>query len=482
VLPALLLLTLLSACSFHRAQIAQARPVLSAASDAFTYSLNVAVGKDGSHHLVFSEAPERQYGHLVYAYQKLGETPRQWVIAPAEPHHGYDSPDVAVTDSGKVFLLWHESDHSANQAWTCWGSFSPQDTTPPACHRLGNIPTNTVEPLVLAADGETVYAVYTVSDSGHHNLRASQIYPTVDSDPYADLITGDEHTFYGIPVIQVGTDRRLHIAETYTVSTGSPAVTIYHGQYIQYTAGVGLSTTTALDEDAAHSLTNPALTLVRDADAGDTAFYAFGIKPIPFDGSESCAVKVYRRNPDGVTVDSFSPLDPAKAWFLPGAPALAASNASSVTLFFTAMNSDTAGKSDLFSVSADEDSAAATNLTNSDVTESRPLAAEAFQPDQDGSGLILSSPVVFFRRMWTNGHYSDALFYDQATSLGQGQVRVAYDGPDTNTSTQMDLAVNGDSVFAAWVDYASPTDLRLVPWITYNADQIFLPAVVKSNP
>jgi hypothetical protein len=136
----------------------------------------VTVGADGMKHFLWSEhytTAEVTAYYLVYTHSMTGEVEGRTIIEGEDQSEKYSAPDIAVTDGGEVYIVWH-ADLGDGIHKDCFSKLAPL-----ACIYLqegANYSTAQSRPRVVAYE-DIVFAVFDQVIVGNNVLYYRQLKP-----------------------------------------------------------------------------------------------------------------------------------------------------------------------------------------------------------------------------------------------------------------------------------------------------------------
>jgi hypothetical protein len=434
-----------------------------------THQVAIAVGPDGAKHLLWTDSSIAENFRLIYEKTYNGEasTVRQTFIPPAggsgDPMPMYLFPDIAVTDDGDVYIVWHHHAVDGN-SYDCWNNISADgEVDDNACHQL-NISTNSSaagRPKVIAYEN-VIYAVYEGIDD---NLYYRQLNPLNDSFGKVSVAGGSsENPSLAVSTYLDGTETRyiLHVSWS-NHDLGASSVSVYNSNYLSTgdMANEQMSADPGPRSDAVIRAVddfNRLFFVARREGISDVLSVAYCVLPVcsSFNGTDTI-------------------LDPAENWNLTGTPDMAWEIGTTVRITFLASNDTTTAtttKPEIFTVAysaGDDGPNATTRITTNDEEEYDPRIAGAY---------------FWYVLAWRNrgdggGTLRDFYIYDNSKET----VRQLYESPDDVFYGLFDIAYRvGDTdmdMGGIFLDYDSDTGFWTYPWVVMNSEAYYLPMIIR---
>lgn len=195
--------------------------------DAGSYQADIAVGSDGTKYVVWADCVYGTACGLKLAIGKLADIQDFQVIGIGEVlgEYSYESPDIAVDNAGKVYLVYRAEPYSiaeinrsaaAGDAKFCYTIIDPANPGEPACNPLNDTSYPIKDLPYVAANGPHVFAVYEVKTEitpmDWNALRYRQLDPGGKASGWVNPEGGNPTGRHIQPALAVNRSGRLYVA------------------------------------------------------------------------------------------------------------------------------------------------------------------------------------------------------------------------------------------------------------------------------
>lgn len=440
-------------------------------TDYETINVEIEVGPDGTKYMAWTECNASSHCIIAITWTKTGKMATRFVlpVGGSNPSLSYFDPDLAVTDSGSVYLVWTQR-AAGEDPEDCWAMFNPAAPgTSITCQPLNTTAflNRGISPLV-AAGGNTVYAVYGVRMATTENNKRGLRYRRLShaSTPREGWVNedgvSDAHTHHSYPALAVSGSGELYVSWIeYSINRTEEPFDRYH--FACMIGGVPTRTSAALP--GVNVGIHPVVVIAPDQEDVAVAYTANqGSNVMVLAYTTGCAY----RNLDLI-------LPGGEGWVITSHPTLSYTGSDSDTrnlsVAFAGRNSTVTGDSEIWvkevDFTNDPDPA---RVTDNDWDDVLPLMA----PIYEEGGLNYSYVLTW--RVGTPMGFGDIYLLKPLISAPQK----IFDG--VSEYSQVDLASDGGIwVGGIWISNRDTLASRRIAWATFNDWEFYIPELKKEH-
>lgn len=458
---------LLTACLEETPKTLHRNLMLSSSSTSTAEDVDIEVGRDGTKFVAWSECDAAHYCTIYLTWTKTGAFQTVLSIPPGGggPTESSRGPALAVTDSGLVYLVWSQSIPAGDRL--CYAVIDPSSPGAVSCQPL-NTTTRapSIDPPVVAAGGNTVYAVYAVTLMGSdlpagQGLRYRRLNnPSASAEGWINAGGEDDtDTVHYNPAIAVSVTGKLFAAwfERKLDPGADP------NRFYRFACAAGTSVVypgpVMINEGSPQI--HLAIEIAPDRNTVLTAFVA-----------EERHTFYTHRYPTACDdhADLGAVLPVGEGWYVDGDPDISfmssGTNPPQAQVAFAGRNRAVTGDTEIWVAGFD---AAPQRITDNDWDDVRPITARTNEP-----GGYHSYALAW--RSKTGTTYEDVYLLPSVVAAQPVQV---FDGASRFSS--MDIASHGGIwVGGAWIAPPAPGSTRGVVWMTFNDWEAYVPQLHKA--